>query len=188
MKKRGITLVEIIVATGIFMILISLAVGAFITFSNAKSLSVKMRNSQEKVRVALDMMTKLSQQASEVRIVSVNNEQRLVLTNEATGEGGSSTAAQFIIGAPDATSGLSELYYLECSSSCGGFESVSASTGQKLLGGELKLSSASGFSRKLVNNLPYLDIKLNGSTGSQTKVYYSDSFSVETGVIIRESY
>jgi type II secretory pathway pseudopilin PulG len=189
MNKKGMTLIEVLVASTVFMILISLVVGSFISFSNMKSLSTKMRNSQEKLRVALDMISRNSRQASDVNIITTNGEKRLVLMNTDT-DGNIETGSQFIIEAPDAN-GLSNLYYLECSSTaCNNFSTLSKTTGQNLLGGDIKLIYAtSGFSRSFaVSSSPYLDIILNGSNGSSSNNYYNDNFSIETGVVIGESY
>ncbi|GEM_PF-2082112 len=197
MSKKGITLIEILVASAVFMTLMGLVVGSFIALTNAKSLSVRMRNSQEKLRVSLDMISRLSRQASDVNIVVAGGEQRLILTNNPTDGQSIETGAQFIIEAPN-SAGLSNLYYLECSglADCSNsFSTRSKTLGQNLLGGassDVKLivggSNGSTFKRTFVDNIPYLDVILNSSTGSQTKSDYSDSLYLETGVVIGESY
>ncbi|MDD3481152.1 MAG: prepilin-type N-terminal cleavage/methylation domain-containing protein, partial [Patescibacteria group bacterium] len=66
--KKGFSLVEIVVAMGIFIVVMTLAVGAFVTVSRMKGLTSTMKESQQKVRIAMEMMTRLARQAEKVSV------------------------------------------------------------------------------------------------------------------------
>ena len=68
MKTKGTTLVELVVAMGIFTILSTMAVGAFVTVSRMKTMSASMRETQQKTRVAMETISRLARQADTVLV------------------------------------------------------------------------------------------------------------------------
>jgi prepilin-type N-terminal cleavage/methylation domain-containing protein len=78
-KKQGFTLIELIVAMAIFTTVISLAIGSFITIMNLEALGTNVSNSQQKVRVAMEQISRLARQATNVNVTnSVNGSDRTV--------------------------------------------------------------------------------------------------------------
>lgn len=66
--KKGVTLVELIVAMAIFLVVVTIAISAFVVISRTKGLSSTMKESQQKTRIALEMITRLSRQAQKVSV------------------------------------------------------------------------------------------------------------------------
>lgn len=69
MVKRGVTLIELVVSMGIFMIVITIAIGAFVSVSRMKALTSTMKDAQQKTRITLEMITRLSRQADKVIVI-----------------------------------------------------------------------------------------------------------------------
>jgi prepilin-type N-terminal cleavage/methylation domain-containing protein len=68
MKKKGFTLVELLVAMSIFVMVLTMAVGAFVTISRFKTMASNMKESQQKIRVAEELIARLSRQAQSVSL------------------------------------------------------------------------------------------------------------------------
>jgi prepilin-type N-terminal cleavage/methylation domain-containing protein len=68
MSKRGVTLVEIMVSMGLFAVLASIIVGAFVMTLNMKTLVTNMKESQQKTRMALEILSRLARQANRVEV------------------------------------------------------------------------------------------------------------------------
>lgn len=68
MQKRGMTLIELIVAVTIFVVVMTLAVGAYVTISRSRILIGNMKDTQQKVRVADEMIIRLAKQAEYANI------------------------------------------------------------------------------------------------------------------------
>ena len=66
--KKGFSLLEVVVAMGIFTIIATLVVGAFVMISQMRVLVSITRENQQKTRVAMEMITRLSRQADKVFI------------------------------------------------------------------------------------------------------------------------
>lgn len=164
--KKGMTLVELTVAMAIFITITTLVVGAFVTVTRMKSLTSAMRESQQKVRVAMEMVTRLSRQAEAVNVESN------VLTLFFTNNDGSTSRTKFII----ADGGL---YTQDWSSSTGVW-----TTSVDLVGGETTLDYSSRFT-KVGGIPPTLNILLNGKIGSDSNsLYYSNTFNLDNTIIL----
>jgi len=68
MRKRGLTLIELMVAMTIFIIVITLSVGGFVAISKVRAITGGMKETQQKVRVANEMITRFAKQAEYVTI------------------------------------------------------------------------------------------------------------------------
>lgn len=62
------TLIEMIVAVTIFVVVMTLAVGGYVTISRSRILIGNMKDTQQKVRVADEMIIRLAKQAEYVKI------------------------------------------------------------------------------------------------------------------------
>ena len=64
--KKGMTIVEVIVAMGIFITVVTLAVGGFVALLRLQRKSLIMRETQQNSRIALEIMAKDARQATTV--------------------------------------------------------------------------------------------------------------------------
>lgn len=62
-KKRGVTILEIVVSMGIFVTVVTLAVGGFILAVRLQRKSLIMRETQQNSRIALEIISKYARQA-----------------------------------------------------------------------------------------------------------------------------
>lgn len=67
-NKKGMTIVELMVAMTIFVIVITLAVGGFVAISRLSSQAYTMTNVQQNGRILIEQLTRLSRSADEVNI------------------------------------------------------------------------------------------------------------------------
>lgn len=74
-KKKGMTLIELMVAMAIFSIVLVIAVGAFIQMNNLRALAMNARESQQKLRMAIEVMSRYSRQADRVIIADKQGDQ-----------------------------------------------------------------------------------------------------------------
>lgn len=167
MKKNGTSIVELLVSLTIFLVVISLAVGSFIAVSRMKALTSTMRESQEKLRIANEM---ISRYAKEANIVEINDNGKTFIARytEST-----NFSAKFQILDSDG-----KLYYSECyAADCSNF-----STGVNLLTGEMRLDTTSYF-KKIGNIPPSMEFSLKGVVNN-ANFYYKDDFALTNSVIL----
>ena len=69
-EKRGFTLIELIVSMGIFTIVLSMGVGAFTAITRLKAVTSNIRDSQQKMRIATDLINRYSRQADSIIVSS----------------------------------------------------------------------------------------------------------------------
>jgi hypothetical protein len=74
MRKRGLTLIELMVAMTIFIMVMTLAVGGFVSISRTRAVIGAMKDSQQKARVASEMIFRLAKQAEYVRFPGGGND------------------------------------------------------------------------------------------------------------------
>ncbi len=67
-NKKGFTLVEIMVASILFVIVISMAIGGFIAMNRARILVGTMKETQQKLRVSMEMISRLAKEADSVSV------------------------------------------------------------------------------------------------------------------------
>lgn len=70
MHRRGMTLVELMVAMSIFITVMVLGIGGFVTISRSRILAGNMKDSQQKLRVANEMIVRFAKQAEYVKLSS----------------------------------------------------------------------------------------------------------------------
>lgn len=66
MKKQGTTLIELIISMAIFLVIVNICVGAFIATLNLKNMTTNERESQQKFKIATEMVEKMGRQAVKV--------------------------------------------------------------------------------------------------------------------------
>src|SRR3989304_2648377 len=76
--SKGITLIELMVAMTIFLIVITLAVGGFISLIRLQSQTQTMTDVQQNGRIAIEQMTRLARQAESVDISGTGDIQQIV--------------------------------------------------------------------------------------------------------------
>lgn len=188
MKKKGFTLIEMVVAMGIFALLSTIIIGAYVVVLNMKALTSTMKENQQKMRTTIELISRLSRQADRVEvrdatgIVSSSNTVVLYFYSGTP----NLSATRFVIGPIGGSSNPTTLYTQNCTSmsdqSCTSWESP-----DDLLGGTVDLETTSYFSISAaqVANIPTLSFKLNGKIKSMTdNPYYSNTFNIENSVIL----
>jgi len=77
-NTRGITLLELIVAMTIFLVVITLAVGGFVSLIRLQSQTQTMTDVQQNGRIAIEQITRLARQAESVDISGTGDIQQIV--------------------------------------------------------------------------------------------------------------
>lgn len=190
MNKKGITLIEVMVAMGLFAILSTLIVGAFVVVLNMKALTSTMKETQQKLRTSLELISRLGRQADRVEIYNSSNqmaERGQVVDLYFASDGTNPSATRFKI-APTTKTGetnVFSLYMQECqtftSKDCTAWDPSE----NDLLDGRLTLDANSIFELTVTEpgNPPTLSIILNGQITNLNK-YYQNEFSLENKVIL----
>jgi prepilin-type N-terminal cleavage/methylation domain-containing protein len=189
-KNKGFTIVELLVSMSIFMILSTFAVGTFVTSIQLKQYASITTNSQQKVRTALEIVTRMAKEATGVTIKGANAALPVTLDEAAPNPGrvlelrykDNSGYRVSII-----QSGSVGILQLEqCSVVAGSFTGCTSS--QNLLGGGISLDidvSAGSFFYLEGANPMSLEIKLVGDVLSlRPNPYFSDSLTVDTIVLL----
>jgi prepilin-type N-terminal cleavage/methylation domain-containing protein len=185
--KRGVTLLELVVAMGLFAIIATLAIGGYVTVSRMRSLTTSMRESQQKMRMAMEYITRSAKQADKI-IVSSDGQQ---LTLYFDSQSATISAARFTIKA--ATGRLD--YDEDCkvinpTTGCTDWTDASGNPDDvNLLSDRILLVNVvtdSWFKKNAVNGNPELEIKLKGKYGivGNNSEYYKDDFTLATAVIL----
>lgn len=173
--KNGYSLVELVVAMGIFIVVTTLAIGAFVAISRTKALTTTLKESQQKTRIALEMVTRLARQAEKVVIKDSGDTLELYFNIKDTSPYG----ARFRI----INSGL---FYDECQ----GTLNCTSWTGVTNLYTDIVLlndpvSSKDSMFVKGATIPPTLDVKIYGQIESQTNnPYYEDEINIDTKIIL----
>lgn len=192
MTRKGMTLVEVMVSITLFSIVLLVCVRAFIQMNNLRAIGLNARESQQKLRLGIEMMSRYARQADKVVISGTscgNNCSEIAMyfnINQAANRYG----VKFQVN-PSNNGGL---VYFECPMTSAQTECTSWGTGQNLLGSYLKLMPPSGFVKNEVVDLstgsdpqiampPSLSIYLKGVM-SQGNLFYQRTFNVDTRVIL----
>lgn len=72
LDKRGITLIELIVAMAIFLVVITLAVGGFLSLLRLQTQTQTMTDVQQNGRIAIEQITRLARQAESLEITHLD--------------------------------------------------------------------------------------------------------------------
>jgi prepilin-type N-terminal cleavage/methylation domain-containing protein len=72
-SKSGFSIIELVVAMAIFLVVITLAVGAFVSVSRMKALTSTMKEAQQKTRIVLEKITRLARQAEKIKVTNSGN-------------------------------------------------------------------------------------------------------------------
>lgn len=184
MRRKGFTLVEVIVAMGIFLIVLTLAISAFISVSNLKALTQTMKEVQQKTRITTEMITRLSRQADKVVIDSAEKgktaELYFNIHNDSPNYGYQFKIQKNSIG-DGGTLVMSECFPTEGSTFC--------DTGWKnpnnLLGDLVQLRFDNSYFRKTGTIPPTLEVKIEGIiTNINNNPYYSNELTIDTSVAL----
>lgn len=187
-RKKGITLVELVVAMGIFMVVSTIAVGTFVTAVRMKALTSTMKESQQKIRIATEMITRLSRQANRITLDTQGPDKNLDLYF--TGISTAATRFQFKADSRnlDGTdTPIYKLFMYDCVTFNGNFCTATGwGNGVDLLGGTIYLEQTSSFTKRLWSGASTLEINLNGKISDMpsnpTNPIYNDSISITTSV------
>lgn len=72
-NKKGLTIVELLVAMTIFLVVISIAVGGFVSLIRLQTQSQVITDVQQNARISLEQVTRLSRQADKVEIKTIDS-------------------------------------------------------------------------------------------------------------------
>lgn len=152
MNRRGLTLVELIVAVSIFIIVTTFAIGTFVSIIRARMLIGNMRESQQKIRTVNETISRYAKEANYVKIPTAGE------TIPIPGDTldmyfDSNTAATRISLVSTPTAGEYDLMYYECTDparlathTCASLSDWGVptgwNTGVSLLGGKVVLLSS----------------------------------------------
>ncbi|MDD5693269.1 MAG: prepilin-type N-terminal cleavage/methylation domain-containing protein [Patescibacteria group bacterium] len=160
-NKKGFTLVELMVAMSIFVIVTTLAVGGFVAVNNLKALAMTQKETQQKIRISLELLTRYAKQAEFVKVSSTT-----AYDESATAKGVSGNIVEFYFNLSNYDNNGNielvknyrrgvkfeiagpELKYYECTTLVisGPIPSCSAwRGGNNILGSEIKLRSSATF-------------------------------------------
>lgn len=133
MGKKGLTLIELVVAMTIFIIVMTLAVGGFVAISKTRATIGQMKDAQQKVRLANEMIIRYAKEAEYVQIDTANGSWLELYFNSYT------SAKKFAVISND-------LMYYDCTPVSGVCSASSWGTGTSLLGG-----ASRGISLNIIN-------------------------------------
>lgn len=181
MNKKGTTLLEVVVAMSIFAVVAVIAVDAFVSVSKTRALSGNMRESQQKIRIAMETFSRLAKNAEMAKPSS--NVVELYFDTDSKPK-----AARFIISG-------NKLYFEKCipndplvpiiAGNCesnGTWEIENDST--NFFGGSLSVDPPSAFSYSFDEiNGPTLTFNLH-ATLSGVSPFYSDDMKLKNTVIL----
>lgn len=173
MRKKGMTILEILVAMSIFLMIATMAVGAFVSVLRTKSLVTNMRESQQKARTASEMVTRLSRQASKVEINDNGKTLKLTFNSVDAANVTHIYFAQFRID-------NAALQYSETP-----IDSTVFASETNLLGNQLKLNSVDSlFSISGDTIPPKLSVLLKMNISDSNNYYDTDSIDIDTAVLL----
>jgi prepilin-type N-terminal cleavage/methylation domain-containing protein len=173
MSQKGFTLLEMTVAMGIFAIVASLAIGAYLSVSKMNGLVTTMRESEQRLRVTNEVITRLGKQANFVILPNSQTAQFYYLEPS-----GSFLGYEFAI---DATN--HNINYYTCSNMPCTAAELATPTGT-LLGStanDIQLSSSSGFNLTTASGQPEMHVLIEGTTTAVGPYapFYGDTFRLD---------
>lgn len=192
MEKKGFTLIELIVSMAIFTVVVTICVGAFVSASNIRALAQTQQESQQKLRMAIEMLNKYARQADRVLIAYKTSSPSTAEFYYGEPLTTSSSGIKFSI--ENNTSGIGKLFYQECvtidpTSTVDPTAGFCATWSPKLdlLGGQVQLNLATSYlSISADSYVPILVVNFNGETmynANITNPFYKDTrFLLETSV------
>jgi prepilin-type N-terminal cleavage/methylation domain-containing protein len=181
-SKYGFTLIELVVSMAIFLVVITLAVGAFVSVSRMKALTSTMKEVQQKTRIATEMITRLSRQADKVVTDSDGGQSKWVELYFNLYNSNPNYGNRFSV--EDTGDGFGELLMYECdtaTTSCGAEDWVNE---EVLLGDTVKLRYPESYFKKTGSVPPRLEVRVNGVIETAGSAYYSNEIVIDTDVIL----
>lgn len=177
MVKKGYTLLELIVAMGIFVISLSLMVGAFVTISRMKALTSSMKEVQQKSRITIERISRLARQSDRAFVSPDGKTLDLYFSSETT----NISAERFQITADAINQHYCTDPNLETNKFC---DATKWGPGSNMLGSQMIPLPSSVFEKKGTIP-PVLDIRLEIEIGTLVgNPYYRDNLVVSTEVIL----
>lgn len=203
-NKPGMTIVELLVAMGIFTIVTTLAVGSFVAITRMRMFALNLKESQQKVRIITEMISRYAKQADAVTVSSdekkVDMYFKLDTVNESNPEDRQAYASSFEIYEKN---GSYLMRYNECTPTPTELECLSSPAigeGVDLFTGKMKLDPGSGFDinnngilknsadplEEMPATKPSMDIVLISQLNDKTTMpyYNSDYFEIRTKVVL----
>ena len=204
-RKKGMTIVELMVAMSIFTVIITLAVGSFVAVSRMRLFALNLKESQQKVRIMSEMISRYARQADTVSVSSDNTTVEMKFRSEEA-DLTLRYAARFKISETAVGSNQYLMKYYECVPTLSNLDCLNGSPapeGIDLFSGKMILAYQSNLTQsyfKLNDNkslnanpadpvkgyVPSLSINLVSQLNnfSIDPYYNSDYFKVNTKVIL----
>ena len=183
MKKKGFTLIELVVAMGIFTVLSTIVVGAYVVVINLRGMTKSMNESQQKLRMTLEQISRLARQADQAKVTSSGR----VLDLYFNGGTSSGSAYRYEVTGADPY-GLGKR---ECASftdpstnrTCDSWTPTVTQPPVDMLGSLLTLNNNSVFSINSSVTPMTLLINLDGEVDFSNN-YYDNKFNLESEIIL----
>lgn len=171
-QKKGVTLIEVMVAMGIFTVIAAMAIAVFVSVLNLKTMSSNMKESQQKLRITLEMVTRLARQANKI-IVSDDKKTVFIYYNYPA------SATKFEI---TGTSPNMSLMMADCEAATLVGRNCGLWRPQTLISNPVRLDSNSRFEKEIFADKSGLIVKLSGLIDGTGLT--NDTFSIETEVVL----
>lgn len=182
MKKKGLTLIELIVAMTLFVVVATLAIGGFVSITKVKILVSSMKNSQQKIRIANEMITRYAKQAEAISLDPSGNWIEMYFDVGDTND----SARKFVLSG----SSSYDLLYYECASAsltqttCSNWGTGTSLLGSSVgSGGTVSIANSGIFS--LNANYPsVLNVMMTVQSAMPNFSYFNNSITIENAVIM----
>ncbi len=179
MERKGVTLIELVVSMGLFAIIATLTISAYVTISNMKALTSATRESQQKLRIATETISRLSKQADVVTLDTTGHDLRLYFNTKTT----TPTGVRFYIDTATETI----MYYNRCETAIQPND-ISCSLWTEdtdMFTGSVRVRPTTAFSRINDRGLPTLNLQIYGYFPFVAdKPYYKRDFELTTTTIL----
>jgi prepilin-type N-terminal cleavage/methylation domain-containing protein len=177
--KRGVTLIELVVAMAIFTTLSVLIISAFVTILNMKAITANNRETQQKLRVAVEQITRTARLANTISSNTSGTTKTLTLTFADA----NTKPVKFVI---KSTADGYKLYSNDCSVGAN-LTCTTWNSDNDLLKGTMQLSADSDLTvdnNAGPKNRGLLNIFLHGTVSGGKTAYYKDDLVLKTSVIL----
>jgi len=201
--KKGMTIIELMVAMGIFTVVTTLAVGSFVAVSRMRMFALNLKESQQKIRIVTEMVSRYAKQADTVTLDPTGKSIDLYFKSDTVNPPSVNQAYASRFEIYNSGANGYQIRYYECRPTslipqC--LDGMVPEEGVDLFSGNMRLDESSAFGLNNNNNdklkedenavppafMPSLDIllisKLNEREGFP--YYNSDYFEIKTKIIL----
>lgn len=186
--KKGMSLVELVVAVSIFIVVTTISVGGFVAISKTKALISNMKESQQRMRTAGEMISRYARQAEKIKMYDLisGNKYRTIELYFDLDDPGARSGVRF---ATSPTSGV--LNFWQCSSintetlDCDGDNWTFVTN---LFGvystNSFKLSATDTYFTLVTDTTPYLNYRLKLTSSTDNYQFLNNELDVENSVLL----